>query len=61
MEKKFRKQPKKIYFEELKERECLLTRLPHLKCIMGWVPYVQVTSHFKCIKLVTCVQVFLYH
>ena len=37
-------------------RECLLTRLPHSKCIrLGSV--VQVTSHLKCIRLVTCVQV----
>ena len=42
-------------------RVCLLTRLPHLKCIrLGWFPCVQVTFHLKCIKLVACVIISLY-
>jgi len=41
--------------------ECLLTRLPHLKCIIGWLLCVQVTFDFKYIMFVTCVQVYLMH
>ena len=29
--------------------------------MLCWVPFVQVTSHLKCIRLVTCVQVSLHY
>jgi len=43
---------------DLHQGECLLTRLPHLKCIrLGYVPLSH--PHLKRNRLVTSVQVFL--